>query len=120
MAVAAETVMPPSTGKVSAAVVIKRLRSVTGLILFAYVSTHLLNAALGLVSLGGQEAGRDWFLALWRNPVGTVALYGALAIHLGLAFQAIYRRRSLRMPGWEAAQLLLGLAIPPLLVQHDL
>lgn len=58
------------------------------------------------------------FLAFWRNPVGTLLLYGSFLIHASLAFRSLYRRRSLRMPGWEAAQLLLGLAIPPLLWEH--
>ena len=100
--------------------ILKRLRSATGLVLFAYVSTHLVNHALGIVSLAAQEAGRVWFLALWRNPVGTCALYGSLLIHVALAFLRLYQRRSLKMPGWEMTQLLLGLAIPPLLVQHIL
>jgi adenylate cyclase len=57
-------------------------------------------------------------LALWRHPVGTLALYGALATHVTLALWSVYRRRHIRMPAWEAAQLLLGLLIPPLLVTH--
>ena len=101
-----------------AGLLVRRLRSGTGLILFLYVLTHLINHALGLVSLAAQEAGRVWFVALWRTPVGTTALYGSLVIHLALAFLRLYQRRSLKMPGWEMAQLLLGLAIPPLLVQH--
>ena len=51
-------------------------------------------------------------------PLGLTLLYGSLTIHLALAFWSIYRRRSLRMPLWEAAQLLLGLMIPPLLAIH--
>jgi hypothetical protein len=57
-------------------------------------------------------------LAFWRHPVGTLALYGALATHVTLALWSVYRRRHIRMPAWEAAQLLLGLLIPPLLVTH--
>ena len=86
--------------------------------LFAYVLTHLLNHALGLISLEALATGRTVFLALWRNPVGTVLLYGAFLIHAGLALRSLYRRRSLRMPRWEAAQLLLGLSVPPLLWEH--
>jgi adenylate cyclase len=107
---------PPSRAEI----VVRRLRSATGLILFAYVSTHLLNHSLGLISLAAQEAGRAWFLALWRNPVGTTALYGSLLTHFTLAFWRLYERRSLKMPFWEAAQLLLGLSIPLLLVGHAL
>jgi adenylate cyclase len=87
-------------------------------VLFAYILTHLVNHALGIVSLDALEAGRAVFLAVWRNPVGTVLLYGSFLIHGSLAFRSLYRKRSLRMPGWEAAQLMLGLAIPPLLWEH--
>jgi adenylate cyclase len=98
--------------------IVARLRLASGLVLFAYLLTHFANHALGLVSLEALEWGRGWFLALWRNPVGTVVLYGSLAIHMGLAVWSIYRRRSLRMPAWEATQLLVGLLIPPLLAIH--
>jgi adenylate cyclase len=96
----------------------RRLRLFTGLVLFAYVTTHLINHALGLVSLGAMESGRDWFLGAWRSLPGTALLYGSLLIHIGLAFRALYERRTLRMPLWEAAQLALGLCIPPLLIGH--
>ena len=95
-----------------------RIRLVSGLVLFVFVTTHFINHALGLISLGAMEDGRDWFLALWRNPAGTVLLYGALLTHFCLALWSLYRRRHLRMPLWEALQLLLGLCIPPLLVGH--
>ena len=97
---------------------VRRLRLWTGLVLFAYLLTHYLNHALGLVSLEALEAGRLWFLAVWRNPLGTLLLYGAVLIHLGLAFWALYLRRRLAMPAWEAAQLATGLIIPPLLILH--
>lgn len=99
-------------------VVVRQTRLVTGLVLFSYITTHLANHAFGIVSLEAAEAVRTWFLWLWRNPVGTTLLYGSLVTHLCLAFWALYRRRSLRMPPWEAAQLLLGLSIPPLLIDH--
>ncbi len=95
-----------------------RLRLATGLVLFGYVLTHFINHALGIVSLETADRGREVFMAVWRSPPATLALYGSLAVHLALALWSLYRRRSLRMPGWEAAQLLLGLAIPPLLIGH--
>jgi len=96
----------------------RRLRLLTGLILFVYVTTHFINHALGLVSLDAMEAGRYWFLGFWRSSIGTVLLYGSLLVHIGLAFRALYERRTLRMPLWEAAQLALGLCVPPLLMGH--
>ncbi|HXQ67947.1 MAG TPA: hypothetical protein VN980_15350, partial [Alphaproteobacteria bacterium] len=100
--------------------VMRRLRSASGLVLFSYVLTHLLNHALGLISLTAQEAGLVWFMDFWRNPLATTALYGAFLTHITLAFVKLYQRRSLRMPAWEATQLILGLAVPPLLIEHVL
>ena len=82
-----------------------RLRLWSGSVLFVYVTLHLTNHALGLISLDTMEAGRVWFLALWRNPLGTSALYTSLIVHPLLAFWSIYRRRTLRMPAWEATQM---------------
>jgi adenylate cyclase len=95
-----------------------QIRLATGLVLFVFLLTHFANHALGIISLAAMEHGRRPFLGLWRNPIGTVVLYGSLAIHLGLAFWSLYWRRSLRMPAWEAAQLIVGLLIPPLLAIH--
>ena len=97
---------------------VRRSRLVTGSILFSYLTTHLLNHALGLISLDAMEAGRIWFLALWRNPIGTTAFYGSLLVHFSLALWALYQRHHLRMPMGEALQLALGLCIPPLLAVH--
>ena len=102
----------------SRAAMIRRVRLVTGLVLFTYVSTHLTNHALGLVSLAAMNTGREWFLWLWRNPVGTIALYGSLLVHFCLGLWSLYLRRNLRMPALEALQLVLGLAILPLLTIH--
>jgi adenylate cyclase len=98
-----------------------RLREVclvSGLVLGAFLVTHFGNHALGLISVESMEAGRRWFNTLWRNPAGTVLLYGSLLVHFVLALQALYRRRTLRMPFREAAQLALGLALPFLLIPH--
>lgn len=98
--------------------VTSRLRLASGLVLFAFVATHLANHALGLVSLETMESGRWLFLSVWRNPVGSTLLLAALAIHLAQACWSIYRRRHLRMPVWQALQLGLGVFIPIVLVNH--
>jgi adenylate cyclase len=90
----------------------------SGIVLFSYVTTHLANHALGLISLAAMDSGRHWFLAVWRHPIGSVVLYGALSVHVVLALSALYQRRHFRLPKWEAVQLLLGLAIPLFLLSH--
>lgn len=96
----------------------RRARIASGVVLFAFVTTHLVNHSLGLISLAAMEAGRWAFLALWRNPVGTTLLLGAVLVHIALAAWSIYLRRTVRMPAWEALQTGLGLTIPLLLVDH--
>ncbi|MGC2198722.1 MAG: adenylate/guanylate cyclase domain-containing protein [Stellaceae bacterium] len=100
--------------------IVRRLRLASGLVLFSYVFLHFLNHSLGNISFEAMERGavvQEW---IWRGPIGTVALYGAFAIHFSLAFWALYIRRSLRM-GWiEGLRLGLGLLIPLLVLQHAL
>ena len=97
---------------------IARLRLASGLVMLVYVTSHFLNHALGLVSLGVMEAVLERVYAVWSSPPGTVLLYGAFAIHYGLALRSLWRRRTLRMPAVEAAQMVLGFLIPFLLVAH--
>jgi len=94
------------------------LRSVTGLIIGLYVTMHLSNHALGLISVRAQEAVRPWVMALWHSPPGQVLLYGSLSTHAAIALIILFRRRHYYMPAWEAIQILLGLAIPYLLLVH--
>jgi adenylate cyclase len=105
--------------RVDTAALIRRFRLASGLLMLGYVSTHLVNHALGMWSLDLLGAGRTVFLALWRNPTMTLLLYGAVLLHLSLAFWAVYRRDRLRaMSRAELLQLVLGLLIPVLLVSH--
>ena len=97
-----------------------RLRLISGLILFIYVFFHLMNISLGLISIAAQEAMAGLVVKVWRSPPGTLLLYGAILVHFGLALFGLYRRRQLSMPYWEAAQVILGLSIPPLLILHVL
>jgi adenylate cyclase len=95
-----------------------RARLIAGIVLYIYVATHLINHALGILSLEAMEVGRDVFLALWRNAIGTVVLYGAILTHVVLVLWSLYRRRTLRMPPREALQITFGLIIPVLLLEH--
>jgi adenylate cyclase len=95
-----------------------RLRLASGLVLMAFLGTHLLNHALGLVSLDAMDQGARVFALVWRTPPGAALLYGAFFVHVGLVLAALYRRRTLKVPLREGLQLALGLAIPFLLISH--
>ncbi|HKJ00724.1 MAG TPA: adenylate/guanylate cyclase domain-containing protein [bacterium] len=99
---------------------IARLRLVTGLILFTFVSTHLLNHSLGLISLDAQEAGRTWFLGFWRSLPGATVLLTAAALHLTLVLGRQVLRTTMRMPTWEIVRLLLGLCTLFFVTVHGL
>ena len=97
---------------------IRSIRLCSGLVLFTYVTEHLLNHALGNLSLASAEQALFVHKFIWRSLIGTTALYGALAAHFVLGLWALYERRRLYWTGPELAQLLLGLAVPPLLANH--
>ena len=80
------------------------LRLSTGLVVALFVVGHFLNHALGVVSIEAMDRMRVALAAWWRSPPGTVLLYGSLLTHFVLALISLYRRSTLRMPAWEAAQ----------------
>ena len=89
-----------------------------GLILFVYVLCHMLNHALGVVSIDAMNEGRRFFIFPWTNVVGTLVLASALFFHMFSALWVLYRRRTLVLPAWQWTQLGLGLAVPLLAVEH--
>jgi len=97
---------------------LRRLRLASGLVLFGYVLTHLLNHALGNISIDAMEDGLDIVTAVWLNPFGLTLLYGALVIHLLLGLQALYAARFFHWRPSETLQLVSGLLIPTLLISH--
>ena len=94
------------------------LRLATGLVIASFVVGHFFNHSLGVVSIEAMDRLRFALASWWRSPAGSLLLYGSLLTHFFLALASLYRRSTLRMPLWEAAQLGLGLAIPPLLIGH--
>ena len=96
----------------------RNARLASGLVLFTFALTHLLNHSLGLISLDVMETVQQWRMVVTRHPVGTVILYGALITHVFLALAKTATRHALRLPLWEMVQLALGIVIPMLLLIH--
>lgn len=97
---------------------LRQLRLATGLVLFAFALTHLLNHAVGLVSTDAMEAVRSWRIAVTRSAPGTVILTASLLLHFALGVIVFIRRRSMRIAPHEWVQLAFGLLIPVLLLRH--
>jgi adenylate cyclase len=96
-----------------------RTKLASGLILFTFLATHLINHMLGIVSLQAMDAGAAAFKFIWRSWPGTVLLYTAAVVHPLLALFNWLRRghyRGIQWQGW--VQLALGLCVPPLVVDH--
>lgn len=97
----------------------ERLRLASGIVLFTFLTCHLLNHSLGLISVDAMESGRAVFLAVWRSYLGTVVLFGALTLHLCFVLVKLLRHRAYRrLPRREILQIILGLLIPPLMILH--
>ena len=86
--------------------------------MLTYLFLHLLNHALGIWSLDLAGRGLVLALRLWRSMPGTVALYGAAALHFALALNTIYGRRHWALPPAEWIRLWAGLSLPLLLIRH--
>src|ERR1700738_195090 len=96
----------------------RNLRMGSGLVLFTYITAHLVNHALGLISLHTAEEGLGYAEDVWDTLPGTVLLYGAALIHFLLALWSIYERRTFRLPPAELLRIAMGFTMPLILINH--
>src|SRR5258707_15513465 len=78
--------------------IVRPLRLATGLILFAYATSHLTNQAFGIHAVETFQAAGQLLLKPWQTTPGRLILYSAFLVHGGLGLYALYRRRHLRIP----------------------
>jgi adenylate cyclase len=97
---------------------LRRLRLLSGLVMFAYIAIHLLNHALGIFSLALAESGLRLEMIFWRSTIASLLLYGAAALHFSLALWTLYSRREWRLPWIEILRLASGFGFPLLLIGH--
>jgi len=90
----------------------------SGLILFAFVLCHFGSHIALIGSVPAAERVFGVLMWFWLTVPGTLLLGTAFVVHVLNALWSIYVRRYLRMPAWEIAQIVLGLAIPPLIMIH--
>jgi adenylate cyclase len=86
--------------------------------MFVYLTLHLVNHALGVVSLDLAERGLQLAMALWRNPLASALLYGAAAVHVCLALWTLATRREWDLPWIEIVRLFAGFSFPLVLIGH--
>ena len=62
-------------------IIIRQLRIYTGIILFFYALTHLLNHSVNVISINAADFVREnYFHLIWKNKVAYILLYGSLEI----------------------------------------
>lgn len=96
----------------------RNLRMLSGAILYVFVTCHLLNMALGLLSVNAVESARTFLTAPWTVLPLAPVLLASMLCHMGLGLEAIYRRNTLTMSSYDAVQLVSALLIVPLLASH--
>ena len=74
----------------------QRLRIFSGLILFAFATTHFLNHALGLIHLETMHEFQSWRTMVTRSVPGTFILLAALVTHVTLALFKLANRSTAR------------------------
>ena len=72
----------------------KRVRLITGLVLFAFLTCHLLNLSFGLKSLAALDDSRQWFLYFWATRAGVALLVGSMMVHMMFGLFALYKRNT--------------------------
>lgn len=99
---------------------LSQLRLWSGLVLFGFATTHLLNHALGLISIEAMQAMQDLRLMVTRNLIGTLILCTAALVHIGLGITYLIQQRTWRIGLRGVVQMVFGLMIPVLLIRHVL
>jgi adenylate cyclase len=97
---------------------LRQVRLACGLVLFAYLTSHFLNHALGNISIEALAVGVHYHMLFWQFLPVAIVFYTAALLHMGLGIWALYQRRQFRWKTIEPLQLVLGLSVPLLVMAH--
>ena len=105
-------------GRLIRGIGVRQIRLFCGLTMFAYLTSHFLNHALGNISAEALNSGVYYHTVFWQFLPIAVLLYTAIFVHMGLGLWALYERRQFRWKAIEPLQLVLGLSVPALVIAH--
>lgn len=100
------------------ALMMRMSRILSGLFLLAFVTSHLLNLSLGVISIEAMDNARPVLTGIWSNPVVGPILLLALIVHFILGLWSIYRRPTLQTNLQDSVQIVTGLLVIPLMATH--
>jgi adenylate cyclase len=96
-----------------------RTRLYSGIILFFYAMTHLLNHSINVFSLeAATYVKENYFRLVWKSQVGTILLYGSFLTHVPLGIMSIVTRKSFKISLREWLQIIFIILAVFVLVQH--
>lgn len=101
-------------------ITLSQARIVSGVVLLAFATTHLINHAAGIISLDAVNAVHGSIIGFWHREPANLFLLLALIVHIVTSLIGMMRRRTVRMPVWQMFQLTSGFIIPFLLIKHIL
>lgn len=104
--------------KMTAPIIVRTVRIWSGLFLLAFVTSHLINLSLGLISIDAMDSARPYLSGFWTGPITGRMLFAALMSHFFLGLWALYVRPTLRTNTHDIVQLLTGVIVVPLLATH--
>ena len=97
---------------------LRQIRLASGVVLFAYLTSHFLNHALGNISMEALASGVYFHTRFWQFPPVGILFYASCLVHTALGIWALYQRRQFHWKAIEPLQLVLGLSIPALIITH--
>jgi adenylate cyclase len=112
------TLAPAFLAKFGRGIGVRQVRLTCGLILFAYLISHFLNHALGIISPEALTVGAIYHTTFWQYPPVALIFYSAAIVHMSLGIWSLYERREFHWRGIEPLQLVLGLCIPVMIISH--
>ena len=96
-----------------------RVRLYSGVVLFVYAITHLLNHSLNVFSLEAASYAKEYyFRPIWKSQVGTIVLYGSFIVHVPLGVMSIISRKSFKISTREWLQIIFIILALFVFVQH--
>ena len=105
------TAAPRRTGSRT---LLRNLRLISGLYLLGYVTSHLINLSLGLISIEAMDAARPYLSGIWGTDVTRLILLTALLFHYAIGLWSVYERPRIGGTVQDLVQALSGLAVIPL------
>lgn len=91
----------------------------TGMVMFVFITMHLINLALGMSSVQTMEDWRPVLSGVWSDfVVLKYLLQASLVVHFLLALYSLFWRNTLKVPAYDMSQMIAGILIIPLLGMH--